>query len=266
MRVSALLALALVLSACDAFGGDDAVRVDLEPGLRLDYEIRETKDHADGARTEAVWTSTSEVVSTSATVYDEGGLTELLLTSTGAEGNGRVWYRTGADALAEVAYDGGGAGSALRVAASGEGSPELPRPVRRLIAERLDGASAQARLGADPVLRGEPRVVLDYDAEAGQDWVHYDFSFIGFPLKSLRRVEGEQTIQTAAGTFRCLVVRTTVEFAGADQGVDWVDHVADVGLVRREVVVRDPETGDDGTETGRATVTTMVQELTAAVR
>ncbi|MEM1118427.1 MAG: hypothetical protein AAF845_16930 [Bacteroidota bacterium] len=264
MRVLSVLALAFVLTACDAFGGGDGIRVDLEPGLRLEYAVTETKDHADGARTEAAWTSTAAVVATDATVYDEHGLTELLLTSTGLEGGGRVWYRTSDNALAEVAYAGGAGGSALRTVSLGE-SPALPRPVRRLVADR---AASQARLGADddPVLRGEPRVVLDYDAAAGQDWVHYDFSFIGFPLTSYRRLEGEATIDTEAGTFRCLVVRSTVEFAGADQGVDWVDHIADVGLVRREVIVRDPETDDDGAETGRTTVTTLRQEVTAVVR
>lgn len=260
MRTLAVLALALGLTACDAFGDDDSFRVDLTPGVRLEYAVTETKDYADGAYAEAAWTSTAEVVALDAAVGEERGLVEILLTSSEG-GDGRVWYRADGDRLAEVAYDGDAADGALRTVPTA-GSPTLPRPVRRLLADRMDAASGRGRL----VVRDEPRVVLDYGAGAGRDWVHYDFTTLGFPLRSLRRVEGEQTVETEAGPYDCLVVRSTVEFAGVDQGVDWVDYIADVGLVRRVVVVRDAEADADGNETGRETVTTMRQELTAVVR
>lgn len=263
MRPLSVLALAVLLAACDTAAPETSLRVDLTPGLRLEYAVSEVEESPDGASTEAVWTSVVEVVGAGITLGDEAGLTEVALTSTGEEGESRVWYRADTDALAEVAYDGGTGSSALRTR-SAFGSPGLPLPLRRLLAAQIGSASAEARL--DPTVRTEPRVVLAYPAEVGSEWVHYDFAGIGFPLRSLRRIEGEATVTTPAGTFPCIVVRTTVEFAGVPQSVDWIDHVSAVGIVRREMTVRTPERDAEGTETGRAYVSTFHQELTAVAR
>ena len=263
MRLLSVLALTLGLAACDSAAPDAPLRVDMTPGHRLEYAVSEGSESLDGERTEDSWTSTAEVVALDAAVGAHVGLTEVLLTSTGPDGGGRVWYQADDDVLAERAYDGGAGGSALRTRAA-FGSPALPIPVRRLLAEAVGSASSEARV--DPVVRSEPRVVLAYPAEVGREWVHYDFTGVGFPLRSLRRIEGEATVETPAGSFPCLVVRTTVEFAGVPQSVDWVDYVAEVGLVLREMTVRNPEEDETGVETGRAAVSTFRQELTAVVR
>lgn len=263
MRALLTLLLALGLAACDAAAPDTSLRVALSPGLRTEYAVTSSEETADGALTESTATVTMEVVDTAATLEEAAGfaqatgLTEVSV-SAGGE-TSRVWYHAAADGLAEVAYEGSGA-SALRRSEALLGSPTLPLPIRRWLGEADTGARRT------PVVRSHPRVVLPYPAEAGQTWVHYDFTDIGFPLRSVRTSEGEATVTTPAGTFRCAVLRSTVEFAGVERDVDWVDYVADVGLVRRELVVRNPELDGAGQPTGRTRISTVHQELTAVTR
>ncbi len=258
--VAALLAIA----ACDN-ADDDALRVDLNVGASLRYAVTYASDTTGGGSGPLPSvTRVEHVVAVGQTLGALRGLTIVESSETNAvdptlSALDRTWYRPTDDRLEEVAYEflGDYAGTfGLKRAAV---DPALPRLVRQALARHAaargdDGGS----IVRGPQTRTPARIVIEYPAETGRTWTHFDSD--GF--RSTREVIGTETVQTPAGAFRCAVVRTRLSFALPEGSIDWVDWIGSVGLVQRRIVYRDQEALDEaGTSLGLVT-TTQIERLT----
>lgn len=273
MRLAALASLVLLVAACDR-SDDDAIRVDLQVGQELRYTTRFVSDgllYTDGP-VDVSGRLVERVVSSRQRLGDLRGLTVVELEQVEDDRpdvtyNTRTWYRPSDERLEEIAYEFYGDGYAgmgsLRTAAVGD--PALPRLVRlamaRQRAARSGGDSTGGTLNAGPQVRETPRIVLEYPAETGRTWTHFVLDG-DLPSRDFsREVVGTETITTPAGTFRCVVVRSRSPFYPTDDAFVWLDWIADVGLVRRTLVSRDPVTVADGSVV--ESVTTESVELVA---
>lgn len=272
IAVAALLALA----ACDS-AADDAVRVDLRAGAVLRYDVSYVSDTTGGGSGPLPSVlRTERVVSVGQTLGDLRGLTVVESSETfpgdpPVEALSRTWYRPTADRFEEVAYEflGDGIGTfGLKTAA---GDPTLPRLVRQALARH-----SAARGGDDgwvivrgPQTRTPARIVLEYPADTGRTWTHFDRDGTSV---STREVVGSEMVQTPAGSFRCAVVRTRVftvfntpEFTGrVEDDIEWTDWIGSVGLVQRRIVYREPSGMDAAGNLIRPVATAQTDRLVAA--
>ncbi len=263
----AAVAALLTVAACDS-ATDDAVRVDLRAGTVLRYDVAYVSDTTGGGSGSLPSvTRTDRVVAVGQTLGDLGGLTVVESSETNPYdpalmGLSRTWYRPADDRFEEVAYEflGDAVGTfGLKQAAP---DPTLPRLVRQALARH-----AAARGGDDggiirgPQTRTPARIVIEYPAETGRAWEHFDTD--GF--RSTREVVGTETIQTPAGTFRCAVVRTRL-FMGPTllDDTDWVDWIGSVGLVQRRIVYREPAGMDAAGDPILPVATTQIDRLASA--
>lgn len=264
-----LIAVAALLAAagCDS-AADDAVRVDLRAGATLRYDVSYVSDTTGGGSGPLPSVTRMErVVSVGQTLGDLRGLTVVESSETDPHDPtfsalGRTWYRPTDDRFEEVAYEflGDATGTfGLKQAAP---DPALPRLVRQALARR--GA---ARGGDDggiirgPQMRSPARIVIEYPAETGRTWEHFDTG----SFRSTREVVGTETIRTTAGTFRCAVVRTRLFDGRVDDGsTDWTDWIGSVGLVQRRIVYREPAGVDAAGDPIRPVATTQTDRLVAA--
>jgi len=272
MRLAALVSLVslvLLVAACDSTD-DGPPRVDLQTGTELRYTTLFVTDGRlfGDAPVDETGRIVQRVVSTGQALGSLRGLT--VVESEQVEDSRpettyrtRTWYRPSDDRLEEVAYEfyGDGAGGTTGLRAAGGVDPTLPRLVRRAL-ERAGRSLAGGDSSWTGVrVRETPRVVLEYPAETGRRWTH--FVLDGDPPASgvSREVVGVETITTAAGTFRCVVVRSEGLFVTPGGRFEWLDWIADIGLVRRTIVSREPVVNDDGS--AGESVTTESVELVA---
>jgi hypothetical protein len=270
MRLAALASLVLLVAACDS-ADDDAVRITLRAGEMRRYEVAYATDTTGGGRgTLPTVVRTDRVVGVGQALDSLRGLTVVESTEanpydpTGTSQT-RMWYRPSADRLEEVAYEfvSESVGTfGLRSARPGELDPSLPLLVRQAVAARGTARPGGGGVVRGPQARTPARIVLEYPAEAGRVWTHFEVDSF---FRSTREVVGMETVQTPAGTFRCVVVRTHLIFGGApDDSIDWVDWIAAAGLVQRRIVYRDQIlTDEQGNEIARVT-TTQTDRLAAA--
>ena len=270
MRFAALVSLVLLVAACDSTD-DGPLRVDLQPGTELRYTTRFTTDgrlFGESPQDEP-GRIIQRVVSTGQSLGRLRGLTvvEAELVEDNRPGTtfgARTWYRPTDERLEEVAYEfyGDGPGP-VGLRPAGGADPTLPRLVRRALERAgrgLAGGDSSWTFGGVRVLE-TPRVVLEYPADAGRRWT-YSVPDGGPPVQGVvREVVGEETITTPAGTFRCVVVRTYGLFGILGGNGEWLDWIADVGLVRRTIVAREPVVNADGS--AGESVSTESAELVA---
>ena len=271
MRLAALVSLVLLVAACDS-ADDGPPRVDLQPGAELRYTTRFTTDglFSGEAPLEETGRIVQRVVSVGQPLGRLRGLT--VVESEQVEDDRpettfrtRTWYRATDERLEEVAYEfyGDGPGGTGGLRPAGRVDLTLPRLVRRALdraGRRLTGRDSSWTFTGVRV-RETPRVVLEYPAEAGRRWTHIVLDG-GAPSAGVsREVVGTETITTAAGTFRCIVVRSEGLFVAPGGSFEWLDWIADVGLVRRTIVSRDPVVNGDGS--AGASVSTERVELVA---
>lgn len=247
------VALLLLASACDS-AGDTFSRVDLEVGQRLEYETRYIGDgfFEGEAPYDVTGRLVERVAARNQTLEGRRGLTVVESESTDSESPGltfraTTWYRPTAVRLEEIAYRFSGDGPALgglRPAAP-LADPSLPRLVNRFLAEHAaarPGDGDECPYNCETTFRDPARIVIEYPADAGRTWTHFDLD--GF--SSTREVLEMGSITNSAGTFLCAVVRTRLSDR-SDRELDWIDWIGEAGLVQRRITYRTPFTRADGT-------------------
>ena len=251
LRLGAV-ALLVLASACDS--SDDAFsRVDLKAGQERQYAARYTGDGLiDGQDPyDMAGRVIERVVTAGRRLEGERGLTVVDVeasddSSPGLTYRTRVWYRPTDRRLDEVAYQFSGDGPGASALRRAQPDPALPRLVARLLAERLGerpgGDDPECPFNCAVTFRDPARTVVRYPAEIGRTWSH--FSVDGF-LSSTREVVAAETVETPAGTFPCIVVRTRLSFYTDDE-FEWVDWISNEGLVQRRVAYRRAITLSDG--------------------
>jgi hypothetical protein len=260
--VAALLAVA----ACDS-AADDAVRVDLRAGTTLRYDVSYVSDTTGGGSGPLPPVRRTErVVSVGQTLGDLRGLTVVESREQNAYdpalmGLSRTWYRPTDDRFEEVAYEFMGDAVGTFGLKQATADPALPRLVRQALA-RHAAARGGGGIVRGPQTRTPARIVIEYPAETGRTWTHFEAPEIG--LQSTREVVGTETVRTPAGTFRCAVVRTRL-FDGdvEDSSIGWTDWIGSVGLVQRRIVYRQDAFDESGAPLGLVT-TTQTDLLVAA--
>ncbi len=269
MRLAVLASLVLLVAACDN-SADDAVRIDLRAGATRRYEVSYVTDTTGGGRGSLpTVVRTDRVIAVRQTLDSLRGLTVVESTEanpydpTGTSQT-RIWYRPSEDRFEEVAYEfvSESVGTfGLRASRPAGLDPSLPRLVQQAIADRVAARQGGGGINRGPQTRTPARIVIEYPAETGRAWTHFDVDGV---FRSTREVIGTETVETPAGTFRCAVVRSRLMFGDtADDTIDWLDWIADGGLVQRRIVYRDQiATDEDGNEIGTVT-TTQTDRLVA---
>lgn len=270
MRRALIVATAvLALAACDS-AADDAVRVDLRAGAVYRYDVSYVSDTTGGGSGPLPSvTRTERVVSVGQTLGDLRGLTVVESSEANAYdptamGLSRTWYRPTDDRFEEVAYE--FLGDAIGTFGLKQGTPDptLPRLVRQALARRVGARGGDGGgIIRGPQTRTPARIVIEYPAETGRTWTHFETAEVG--LRSTREVVGTETIRTPAGTFRCAVVRTRL-YTGdsALDDTEWTDWIAGVGLVQRHIVYRDQQATDEAGNFIGLVTTTQTDRLVAA--
>ena len=269
MRLAALVSLVLLVAACDSTD-DGPLRVDLQPGTELRYTTRYATDGRlfGGSPQEEAGRLVQRVVSTGQPLGRLRGLT--VVESEQVEDNRpgtifrtRTWYRPTDERLEEIAYEfyGDGSGGTGGLRPAGGADPTLPRLVRRALERAGRGLAGGDSSWAGVRVRETPRVVLEYPAEAGRRWTHIVLDGDAPAAGVAREVVGTERITTPAGTFRCVVVRSEGLFVTPGGSFEWLDWIADVGLVRRTIVAREPVVNADGS--AGESVSTESAELVA---
>ncbi|MBN1464975.1 hypothetical protein JXA02_04390 [candidate division KSB1 bacterium] len=95
------------------------------------------------------------------------------------------------------------------------------------------------------------KVVLRYPLTAGVEWT---YSEKNRPRRIKKRVLGDTEVNTPIGTFKAVKVQWIVDFDGDgefDDNLDYIDFIADQGLVKRSFLIRNlPLLDDDGGNIG----------------
>ncbi len=269
-RVLIVATAVLALAACDS-AADDAVRVDLRSGTALRYDVSYVSDTTGGGSGPLPSvTRTDRVVSVGQTLGDLRGLTVVESSETNPydptlSARERTWYRPTGDRLEEAAYEFLGDYPGTFGLKRGAADPALPRLVRLALSRHAAarGDDGDGGLIRGPQMRTPARIVIEYPAETGRTWTHFEGTEIG--LRSTREVVGTETIQTPAGTFRCAVVRTRLYLGtSAVDDTDWVDWIGSVGLVLRRIIYRDQQVTDEAGNPIGTVTTTQTDRLVAA--
>lgn len=114
--------------------------------------------------------------------------------------------------------------------------------------------SGAGPLGGPPMASdaNELEQTLAYPLNVGTQWTYNDHAFDGSTVIE-KKITAEEKIKVPAGSFRCYRVEWI--YTGSFSDISIVDHIAPIGLVRREVTAENVQT-QDGTQT-----TTQVFEL-----
>lgn len=77
-----------------------------------------------------------------------------------------------------------------------------------------------------------PECTLAYPLKVGSQWTYNDHAFEGSTVIE-KKIAGEEKVTVPAGVFRCYRVEWI--YTGAISSIRIIDHIAPIGLVRREV-------------------------------
>ena len=114
----------------------------------------------------------------------------------------------------------------------------------------LQGATL---ISADSLTVEKPaKIVLKYPLTPGTEW---KYSEKNKPRRINKRVLNETDVRTSAGTFHAVQVRWILDFDGDgefDDNVEYIDYIANEGLVKRSFLIKDlPIVDDEGTRIGK---------------
>jgi hypothetical protein len=75
---------------------------------------------------------------------------------------------------------------------------------------------------------------LIYPLEIDAEWIARDSSAYG--LKVTKRVTGRENVTVPSGTYYCYQIEWYIDFGEVNADVSVVDHICEVGLVRRQII------------------------------